>query len=122
MGPVNWLAVLLSANLAIAVGFVWYGPLFGGAPLFGRATAADVTQENGAWLGLSLTAMPQAAFRQLTKGNADPARIGFHDACVELAHASGQAALDIGGIVVGDIQLQVWHCTTSIHLCSSTGR
>ncbi len=38
MGPVNWLAVLLSANLAIAVGFVWYGPLFGGAPLFGRAT------------------------------------------------------------------------------------
>lgn len=28
MGPVNWLAVLLGANLAIAVGIVWYGPLF----------------------------------------------------------------------------------------------
>lgn len=38
MGPVNWLAVVLSANLAMAVGFVWYGPLFGGAPMFGRVT------------------------------------------------------------------------------------
>ena len=28
MGPVNWLAVLLAANLAVAVGIVWYGPLF----------------------------------------------------------------------------------------------
>jgi hypothetical protein len=36
MGPINWLAVVLSANLAIAVGFVWYGPLFGGSDLFGR--------------------------------------------------------------------------------------
>lgn len=36
MGPINWLAVVLSANLAIAVGLVWYGPLFGGAPLLGR--------------------------------------------------------------------------------------
>jgi len=36
MGPVNWLAALLAANLAVAVGLVWYGPLFGGAPLLGR--------------------------------------------------------------------------------------
>ena len=36
MEPINWLAVVLSANLAIAVGLVWYGPLFGGATLFGR--------------------------------------------------------------------------------------
>ena len=28
MGPVNWLAVVLAANLAVAVGIVWYGPLF----------------------------------------------------------------------------------------------
>ena len=28
MGPVNWLAVILAANLAVAVGIVWYGPLF----------------------------------------------------------------------------------------------
>jgi hypothetical protein len=40
MGPINWLAVILSANLAIAVGFVWYGPLFGGSDLFGRVSAS----------------------------------------------------------------------------------
>jgi hypothetical protein len=34
MGPINWLAVFLGANLAVAVGIVWYGPLFrGGRPL-----------------------------------------------------------------------------------------
>jgi hypothetical protein len=31
MGPVNWLAVFLGANLAVAVGIVWYGPLFRGS-------------------------------------------------------------------------------------------
>lgn len=41
MDPINWLAVILCANLAIAIGFVWYGPLFGGAPLFGRLTGED---------------------------------------------------------------------------------
>ena len=30
MGPVNWLAVILAANLAVAIGIVWFGPLFGG--------------------------------------------------------------------------------------------
>ena len=28
MGPLNWLAVVLAANMAVAVGIVWYGPLF----------------------------------------------------------------------------------------------
>jgi hypothetical protein len=28
MGPVNWLAVILAANLAVTVGIVWHGPLF----------------------------------------------------------------------------------------------
>ncbi|PEQ12806.1 hypothetical protein B2G71_10985 [Novosphingobium sp. PC22D] len=28
MGPVNWIAVLLAAALAVAVGIVWHGPLF----------------------------------------------------------------------------------------------
>jgi hypothetical protein len=28
MGPVNWIAVILAANLAVAVGIVWHGPLF----------------------------------------------------------------------------------------------
>lgn len=41
MGPINWLAVLVSANLIFAVGFVWYGPLFGGASLFGRVSGEE---------------------------------------------------------------------------------
>jgi hypothetical protein len=28
MGPVNWLAVILAANLAVGIGIVWHGPLF----------------------------------------------------------------------------------------------
>lgn len=28
MGPVNWLAVILAAALAVAIGMVWNGPLF----------------------------------------------------------------------------------------------
>jgi hypothetical protein len=28
MGPVNWLAVILAANVAVALGIVWHGPLF----------------------------------------------------------------------------------------------
>lgn len=35
MGPVNWLAVLLAAAMAVALGMVWYGPLFRtGRPMF----------------------------------------------------------------------------------------
>ncbi len=39
MGPVNWIAVVLAANFAVAVGIVWHGPLFRtGRPLLeGRA-------------------------------------------------------------------------------------
>ena len=47
MGTINWLAVVLSANLAIAVGLVWYGPLFGGAPLFGRVSGEGGEQGRG---------------------------------------------------------------------------
>ena len=43
MEPVNWLAVILAANVAVAVGIVWYGPLFrAGRPLLegpGRGAA-----------------------------------------------------------------------------------
>jgi Protein of unknown function (DUF1761) len=28
MGPVNWIAVILAANVAVALGLVWHGPLF----------------------------------------------------------------------------------------------
>lgn len=47
MGPINWLAVLLSANLAFAVGLVWYGPLFGGASVFGRLTGEEQAKAKG---------------------------------------------------------------------------
>ncbi len=41
MGPVNWLAVVLAANLAVAVGIVWHGPLFRtGRPLLERDAPA----------------------------------------------------------------------------------
>ncbi len=34
MEPVNWVAVVLAANLAVALGIVWHGPLFrSGRPL-----------------------------------------------------------------------------------------
>jgi len=33
MGPVNWLAVVVAAILAFAVGGLWYGPLLGRAKL-----------------------------------------------------------------------------------------
>ena len=41
MGPVNWLAVVLAACMAVAVGIVWYGPLFrAGRPLLEGKGAA----------------------------------------------------------------------------------
>lgn len=36
MGSINWLGVILAANLAVALGMVWHGPLFRtGRPLLG---------------------------------------------------------------------------------------
>ena len=41
MEPINWLAVILGANLAAAVGIVWHGPLFRtGRPLLEGAGKA----------------------------------------------------------------------------------
>jgi hypothetical protein len=60
MGPVNWLAVVLSANLAIAVGLVWYGPLFGGAPLFGRLTGEETPRARGPLGGILSAVLLQA--------------------------------------------------------------
>ena len=52
MGSVNWLAVFLGANLAVAIGLVWYGPLFrGGTPLLrGRGGPA----RNYGWAVLAM--------------------------------------------------------------------
>ncbi len=60
MGPINWLAVILSANLAIAVGFVWYGPLFGGAPIFGRMTGEQGEKGRGPVSGILGAVLLQA--------------------------------------------------------------
>ncbi len=59
MGPVNWLAVVLSASLALVVGFVWYGPLFGGAGLFGQATG-EQGKESGPVRSIALAIAFQA--------------------------------------------------------------
>lgn len=41
MEPINWIAVILGANLAVAVGIVWHGPLFRtGRPLLEGGGAA----------------------------------------------------------------------------------
>lgn len=59
MGSINWLAVVLSANLAIAVGLVWYGPLFGGAPLLGRVVG-EGGQRRGPVRGMLMAVLFQA--------------------------------------------------------------
>jgi hypothetical protein len=53
MGPVNWIAVILAANFAVAVGVVWYGPLFGG----GRALIEPKDQRQPRAWGLVIGAM-----------------------------------------------------------------
>lgn len=48
MGPVNWIAVLLAAALALAVGIVWNGPMF----RTGRQLLGGPTRPSGrVWLG-----------------------------------------------------------------------
>jgi hypothetical protein len=61
MGPVNWLAVILAANLAVAVGIVWYGPLFrSGRPLLeGAGPDAERPARN---YGISVVVMLMAAW------------------------------------------------------------
>lgn len=43
MGPVNWLAVVLAAALAVAVGIVWHGPIF----RTGRQLIPDANRPSG---------------------------------------------------------------------------
>lgn len=73
MGPIDWLAVFLSANLAIAIGFVWYGPLFGGAPLFGRVSGEE-GQRGGPVRGMLMAVLLQAVSAVMLAHNY--ARIG----------------------------------------------
>lgn len=73
MGSINWLAVVLSANLAIAVGLVWYGPLFGGAPLLGRVVGEE-GQRGGPVRGMLMAVLLQAVSAVMLAHNY--ARIG----------------------------------------------
>jgi Protein of unknown function (DUF1761) len=49
MGQVNWLAVILAANFAVAVGIVWYGPLFGGGRPLLQGHLPDGSQPSRSW-------------------------------------------------------------------------
>ena len=60
MGPVNWLAVVLAANFAVAVGIVWYGPLFGGGRPLLQGHLPDGTRPARGW-GLAIGVMLAAA-------------------------------------------------------------
>jgi hypothetical protein len=51
MGPINWLAVVLAANLAVAVGIVWHGPLFRtGQPLLAGASGDGAPPRRSWWI------------------------------------------------------------------------
>lgn len=56
MGPVDWVAVILAANLAVAVGIVWYGPLFrtGRAMLEGPGPEGGRPARNYGWAVLAM--------------------------------------------------------------------
>ena len=56
MGPVDWVAVILAANLAVAVGIVWYGPLFrtGRSLLEGPGPEGKRPARNYGWAVLAM--------------------------------------------------------------------
>ena len=60
MGAVNWLAVILAANLAVALGIVWYGPLFGGGRPLLQGHLPDGSRPARSW-GLAVGVMLAAA-------------------------------------------------------------
>ncbi len=101
MGPINWLAVILSANLAIAVGIVWYGPLFGGAPLFGRVTGEE--RERGGPVRGMLMAVLLQGFSALMLGH-NYARIGTET----LAAKPWLYWMQAGGIAIAFILPALW--------------
>jgi len=50
MGPINWLAVILAASVAVALGMVWYGPLFGGGRRLLEGHLPEGTRKPIGWL------------------------------------------------------------------------
>ena len=56
MGAINWLAAVIAPNLALAVGLVWYGPLFGGGRPLIEQREAGAPRPARAW-GLVIGAL-----------------------------------------------------------------
>jgi hypothetical protein len=56
MGEMNWLAAIIAPNLALAVGLVWYGPLFGGGRQLIEQQDVGATKPSRAW-GLVIGAL-----------------------------------------------------------------
>ncbi|MEO6093400.1 MAG: DUF1761 domain-containing protein [Novosphingobium sp.] len=94
MGPINWLAVILAANLATAVALVWHGPLFRmGKPML------DGTQRSKRYLTLVLVML----FAALMLGHLY-ARIGP----ATLAARPWIYFLQAGGIPIAFIVPALW--------------
>jgi len=61
MGPVNWLAVFLAANLAVAIGIVWHSVLFGtGKPIFSGTDAEGRRPPQNYLVSLAITLLAAA--------------------------------------------------------------
>jgi hypothetical protein len=78
MGPVNWLAVVVAAILAFAVGGLWYGPLLGRAKLEEVGPGGLAARRNpGRTLGLTAALLLVSAtmlghlFARLPAGSLD---------------------------------------------------
>lgn len=101
MGQINWLAVILSANLAMAVGFVWYGPLFGGAPLLGRVSG-DEGERRGPVSGMLMAVLLQGLSALMLAHNF--ARIGP----ATLAAKPWLYWMQSGGIAIAFVGPALW--------------
>jgi hypothetical protein len=101
LGPINWLAVILSANLAVAVGLVWYGPLFGGARLFDRVASPSERSEGP--VRSMLGAILLQALSALLLGHMY-ARIGAE----ALAAKPWLYWMQSGGVALGFIMPALW--------------
>lgn len=72
MGRVDWLAVIVAANLATALRIVWYGPLAGRNTLMRRWSRAGARRRQH-WVGMILMLLLSAAmlghmFARMTPG------------------------------------------------------
>lgn len=99
MGPVNWIAVVLAANLAVAVGIVWHGPLFrSGRPLL-EGRAGDAPQKARSYGTVVIIMLIGAAML-----GHNFARIGAQ----ALAAKPWLYAMQSGGIALAFVMPAVW--------------